>query len=275
MFDVRCSSFFPNPVTCHLPPVTCRRTLVVQRQKYMAKWEIRFQRFALSFRPSALGVALLLGLALTTSARGSDQVTIEERQLSERNPTNYELSASIGDVQAAIKRAFGYEWIHELRLQSNSTAPKGPMYSALETRGASLLWKGEGDSLTKDILTKPGNEKDAYLWGGGRCVGLSQVYFKDGQPLIYFADFHIHLTSINASKTGVTVFTIDPNVVTGLEWHVAHGPAHVCVEVPPTSIEEYQILTSIGRQLHTRDMAEIKVPSPDALTSKTQRPRQR
>ena len=69
-------------------------------------------------------------------------------------------------MQAAIKRAFGYEWIHELSLQSNSTAPKGPIYGALEMRGASLLWKGERDSLSKDILTKPGNEEDAYLWGG-------------------------------------------------------------------------------------------------------------
>ena len=93
--------------------------------------------------------------------------------------------------------------------------------------------------------------------------------------MVYFADFHIHLTTISASKTGVTVFTIDPNVVAGLEQHVAHGPAYVCVEVPPTSIEEYQILTRLGRQLHTRDMPEMKVPSPDALTRKVQRPRQR
>lgn len=241
----------------------------------MAKHGITSQRFATWFRLSAFGAAMLLGLALTISARASDQITIEEHQLGERNPTNYEFNASIGDFQAAIKRAFGPEWTHELSLESNSTTPKGPMYSALEYRGASLLWKGQADTLSREILTKPGNEEDAYLCGDGQCVGLSQVYFKDGQPLIYYADFHIHLTSISASKTGVTIFTIDPNVVTGLEWHVAHGPAHVCVAVPPTSIEEYQILTRIGRQLHTREMPEIKLPSPDAPARKVQRPRER
>jgi hypothetical protein len=79
MLDVRCSSFFPK--SCHLSLATCHlsaqnsppphqpreaesllrgqpreaKPFTWTRIKYMAKWEIRFQRFALSFRPSALG----------------------------------------------------------------------------------------------------------------------------------------------------------------------------------------------------------------------------
>ena len=220
-------------------------------------------------------ITLLSVLALNTSCCGLAQVVIEERQMVKMNPTNYEFNASVSDVQAAIKKAFGYEWLHELSLISNSPSIKGPLYTSLQMRGASLLWKGDGDTLTKEILTKPGNGKDAFLYGGGSCVGLSQVYFKDGKPLVLFADFHIHLTPISASQTSITIFTIAPAVVAGIEPHVAHGPAYIFVEVPPTSIEEFQILTRIGHQLRTDNMPEVNIPLPDSTFIKVQRPRQR
>ena len=139
----------------------------------MAKHGITSQRFATWFRPLSFGVAMLLGLALTITAWASDQITIEERQLSERNLTNYEFNASIRDMQAAIKKAFGYEWIHELSLESNSTVPKGPVESALQYREPRSYGRGKS-AHPRGFLMKPGNEEDAY--------GSLVVYNASGYP---------------------------------------------------------------------------------------------
>ena len=218
-------------------------------------------------------IALLFGFLLSAPGCGSAQVALQERPLSERNPTNYEFNASVKDVQAAIKRDFSYQWLEELRLKNKNPAPTGPLYTALQMQGASLLWRGEGDSLSKKLLRQPGNEEDAYLYGGGSCVGLSQVYFKDGQPLVYFADFHIHLAVVSSARTRVTVLTYGPSVVAGLERRVAHGPAYVFVEVPPTSVEEYQILLRIGHELAIRNMPQIKLPGPETPMRNLSRPK--
>jgi hypothetical protein len=193
--------------------------------------------------------------------------------LAKLNPTNYVFNASIVDVQAAIKKSLGEEWGRELR-RANSNSFDEPLYGALRMQGASLLWKGDGDTLSRGVLTQFGNEKDAYLYGGGSCVGLSKTYFKDGKPLVYFADFHIHLEGLG-SQTRVTIFTINPSVVVGTEPHVAHGPAYVFGSVPPSSIEEFQILSRIGNQLHMTNMPIVIAPSSDAPLIKLNIPKQR
>src|SRR5258708_36618023 len=168
---------------------------------------------------------LFVGLTWAMSVCGSEQVQFEEHLLSQRNPTNYEFNASVKDVQKAITNAFDIGWRRELSENDQSLTVDKSLRDSVWHRGASLLWKGDGDSLSKGRLARPGNEEDAYLYGGGKCVGASPAYFKQGKPVVYFADFHLHLTPVGSSKTRLEVFTCDSCVATGLERRIAHGPA--------------------------------------------------
>jgi|SRR5215469_11702024 len=235
--------------------------------------KVKTDRFTTHLR--SRGIMLLAALTIISSTCGRGQVLIQERKLLRQNPTNFEFRASIPEVQSAIRKAFNSKWRRELNLRSKTATAKGPLYRPLQLQGASLIWKGDADTLTGDILRMAGNEDDAYLFGGPSCVGLSQVYFKDGDPLVYFANFHIHLASINASQTRVTIFTIAPAVVAGIEQHFAHGPAYVFAEVPPTSIEEYEILRRIGLQLGITNMPDVNIPPRDSPVLELQRPRRK
>jgi hypothetical protein len=133
----------------------------------------------------------------------------------------------------------------------------------LQLPPGSLYWKGDADSLTKNLLSKVGNENDAYFNGTDSPVGESKTYLIASQPLIYFADFHIHLNAITASRTRVEIITYDSKVNTGAyAGRTAHGRSFLYVPVDPTTIEEYEILLRIGLQLGAKDMPPIEVPGP-------------
>src|SRR5579862_2576308 len=154
-----------------------------------------------------------------TSLTGQGLVTLQEKLLPRSNPTSYEFNAVVEDVKPAIQRAFGE------RLWKKMEGEDPPF-------GAALFWKeSRTDALSEDVFAKPGNEDDAFLFGGGVYgFGKSQVYFKNGLPLPYFADFHIHLTRIGASKTRVEIFTHHPWVSAGLDPSAPLGPAYIVVD---------------------------------------------
>src|SRR5258706_2982716 len=58
---------------------------------------------------------------------------------------------TVGEVKAAVKEAFGYEWANEMSLKSKNPAFKGALYSALQTQGGHLFWKGEGRSEERRV----------------------------------------------------------------------------------------------------------------------------
>jgi len=213
-----------------------------------------------------------------------NQVTLEKKLLPQPNPTSYEFDATVSDVKDAVKIAIK-RWEDELRRNYQGRVWKGDgdadtkksLSQTLQLSGsASLLWKGDADSLANGLLTKSGNENDAYVWGGGRPVGESQTYFKDGHPLIYFADFHIHLTATSPQKTRVEVTAYGSSVVTGLDksWS-PHGPSLIFVTVEPSTIEEYQILLKVGEQLGTKNMSPLVTPGTDSPVRELTKPRER
>ena len=188
-------------------------------------------------------------VAFACTGCDTDKVAIQQRQFPQRNPTLYEFDAPLDAVRRALNEARGENW-------QNTQQP---------FEGAVLAWKGNGDPFAKDALTKPGNQSDAYLHGMGYAVGKSRVYLKDGQELPYYADFHIHITAISASRTRVEVLTEDSRVEAGTEWH-PFARAGVFVVVPPTSIEEYQILLDMGKALGVRGMTNLMAPDRNAPT---------
>ncbi len=164
-------------------------------------------------------------MALLLSGCGSDKVTIQERPLPQRNPTNYEFNAPIPEVKSAINDARG-----EKSLDSQNPH-----------EGGQLTWKSDHNPFAKGVFSKSENENDAYLHGMGSSVGKSKVYLKDGKELPFYADFQIHLIPIGTSKTRVEIITHDSYVEAGTEWH-PFARAGIFAVVESTSIEEYQIL---------------------------------
>lgn len=206
----------------------------------------------------------------------ADQVTLQRKLLLHSNYTNYEFEASVPEVKSAIKSGCA-EWRSELSLKYSNMVWKGDgdalakrlLSQALQLSGEEhLLWKGDADLLAKNLLIKPGNENDAYLYGDISPIGESQVYFKNGQPLIYYADFHIHVTAVSPKKTRVDISTYDSSVAVGVDENWSpRGPSLIEVDVDPTTIEEYQLLLNIGKQLGAAEMPPLVLPRADARTT--------
>ena len=198
----------------------------------------------MSHRP----LALFLGATLVCAGCGQRPVTLQQRLLSQQNPTNYEVDATVKDVKGAMKKAFD-KWFEE---QAKNNRKR--------------VWKGGGDADAKRLLTKPENENDAYFYATDSPVGESSVYFKDGQPLIYFANFHIHLSVVEPRKSRVGIVTYDSAVNTGAHagWSPAHGRRFLYVPVDPTTVEEYQILLRIGDELGAKGMPPLVTPETDS-----------
>jgi len=204
------------------------------------------------------GKFLLFIWILVLVGCGGDEVIIDERPLPKRNLTAYEFNVSIDSVKTAITEARGENWRDNQKLNKKGN----------------LAWEKDRDPFAESIFVKRENENDAYLYGICDAVGESRVYYKDGKGLTYYADFHIHITPINASKTRVEIFTHNSRVLAGTEWH-PFVKAGTWAQVEATSIEEYQILLDIGEQLGVQDMPKITMPDPNSRLRKVKKMRPR
>lgn len=177
------------------------------------------------------------------------------------NPTGYTFEFNIQQVGDVIRKEFlnkpGYRYM--------------------------LLDFPEKESIyydrVKDLFSTKGNSNDFYLHNFGDRIGESKIYFssktfksseptrdkvKKGDPLDYYAEFHLHLTLIDSTHTKVAIFTINPMVVTGEKLlpsfpHFGANPKYK--SVPPSTIEEYEILLKIGKGLGVEDtMPKLMMP---------------
>lgn len=202
-------------------------------------------------------LVLALGLVVIVVGCEGGKNTIEERSMPQKNPTTYEFDASLDAVKAAITAARGEGW--------NDAQLHG---------GGELAWKKDGNPFASKVFEDPRNENDAYL--GIACyayaVGNSQMYLKDGNELSYYADFQIHLTQNGASRTRVEIIAKNSRVLAGTESH-PFARAGIFLDVDPTSIEDYQILLDIGKQLGDRDMPKLILPDLNSPTHTVKKPR--
>ena len=124
-------------------------------------------------------------------------------------------------------------------------------------------------TLANRIFSEPENQDDIYLFSHVPLVGKSLVYQRDGEGLDYHANFHLHLTTVDAQRTRVEVVVIDPWIPCGRVFNVHAGSGYVdsIAKVKPTTIEEYQILLRLGATLKEADMPSLRVPAPSAPTT--------
>ena len=101
---------------------------------------------------------------------------------------------------------------------------------------------------------------DALLYLETECS--SKVYFqKNGFPYTYSPrrfQFHIELLEENLAKVWIEV--VEPKVPIRPPLIPLPHVGWEYKEVPPTTVEEYEILQFIGKELGVTDMPEIKIP---------------
>lgn len=124
--------------------------------------------------------------------------------------------------------------------------------------------ENDGEPLdTLEIFDVSGNSEDFYLEQETFWSFKSAIYSIEGKPLDYEAGFHLHLEVIDEQRTQVTVYTIKPRIVIGRELlpkglHFTRNNKYM--NVPPSTIEEYEILLQIGKLVGEKDMPQAIYP---------------
>jgi hypothetical protein len=209
--------------------------------------------------PYTISIRLAIALAVIfASGCRQNKYVIDEKVLQSNNPTSFVFNATIPEVQNAVRCVRGIDWLAAQKLHE----------------GGQLLWKSDSNPFAEIIYTNKANDNDAYISYMGNSVGESTIYFKDGSPLTYYADFQIHIVSNSPTKTVVSIKTFDSHILAGIEWHPV-GQAGIFLTVEPTSIEEYQILLDIGKQLECKEMPNLTLPSGGANVIKKKHDRRR
>ncbi len=157
-----------------------------------------------------------------------------QKELKQKNPTSYVFNANIPQIRKIINSIYEDNF---LLLPDSTDIP--------------LLYD-EFDSIV--------NKNDILL---STFLGAikSKIYFKNGKPLYYDVYILLHLDSIPENKTKVTAITYISEICEGgyQLGNTGHGYSRI-KKVPPSTIEEYEILLAIGRQLGDMNMPKCIYP---------------
>ena len=195
---------------------------------------------------------LLAALLLCSCTACSSNIhPIETRPLSQKNPTSYVFPGPVPEVRGKLLTAFNDFQL--MRDFFSSFSPNNPsLYFAVESR--------EHAVFSEQIFADRDNQDDVYLHSHGDWIDPSPVYFGGGKPLRYRAEFQVHLTTVDANRTQVSVITHKPSVINGSVCCGLHGYKSNDVAVQPTTVEEYRILLFIGRVLGVSGMPPLRLP---------------
>ena len=184
---------------------------------------------------------LLLFIVAGICATIAGCAQIQARQLKHSNPTAYVFNVDPTTVRTAIEVSIVRSEFY------------GMSKATVETT--------YGIPSIIEVFRNKSNENDVYLFSF-EPIGQSKIYHKNDAPLSYYAEFHIHLSPISVEKTNVEVFTYHSSVVTGRNPLIGdRGGNLTTIEVPPSTIEEYEILLRIGEALGVKDsMPPLIVP---------------
>jgi hypothetical protein len=165
-------------------------------------------------------VFIMFSVLILTGCR----MKIQEYKMDKKNPTSYIFPTSIQKIHEILKKNY-FGGDHILDFASDSSH-----------------W-----SWGEAFLTKPGNENDACLFQ----TNTSKVYFSKDDTVYQTVMSLIHITKIESNTTKVEIFTDESSI--NIEYNPYPQAFHAGIsskKVPPTTIEEYEILLKIGEELH-------------------------
>jgi hypothetical protein len=167
--------------------------------------------------------------------------TDKKIELSIRNPVEYVYTCNIDSLKTIIKQNFNHQEFYGLSLGNKDRV------------------------LITEIFDNPANYNDFILeefstWH--KCK--SKVYYnKKNEPHIYHATYQLHLIPISENQTKVVIITTQSGIIykTKLPVLPHFNRVNRLKELPPTTVEEYEILQIIGNALGVKDMPPLKIPS--------------
>ena len=200
--------------------------------------------------------AVVLGIVAVAAAGCSHGVSrIRTHALASPNPTRYSFPLPVEEVHARALEAFSRDHQHKEPI-FEKPAKTDDWRSSLEAESSTNRFR-------KAIFNDPANVHDIVLNSSGAPVASSAVYRGREGGLLFFATFHLHLAD-KGKATVVSVKTSEARVVNGKKyglgscgpgWHWNH------VKVRPTTVEEYSILSYLGRHLGITNMPAVIVPA--------------
>jgi hypothetical protein len=189
-------------------------------------------------------LSIMLVLLLTKCYFNPSGGSIEyfKKELKLKNPTVYIFNKSLNKVKSAIEKSLQFD---------------GAESASKPYQGSATLLQKNDTYLHPEIFKDSLNYND-YIFQARQLNRKSKIYFsiKDTIPLIYSAEFHLHLVTIDSNRTLVQVITYDPWIITGektIGFVGEFGRNEYFVSVEPSSIEEYEILLRIGKTLGVKE----------------------
>jgi hypothetical protein len=199
-------------------------------------------------------IVLAVALAAVSCSHGVSR--IQTRSLSSPNPTNYSFPLPREEIHTKALQAFSIE--HQIREpifdRSGSSATLEFVLSVECSTNA---------VCSKALFEDPANIHDIYLHSSHTPFATSSIYRGRNGGLPFIATFHLHLAS-RGSNTVVTVTASQAEVINGTKFGIGPcgpGQGWNCVRVKPTTVEEYSILSYLGRYLGMTNMPAIILPA--------------
>jgi len=213
-------------------------------------------------RGSRFVIGRLLAVSFVVLAAGCTRHVgqMETRPLARKNPGSYDFALPLEELRSKVLEALtiGHQ-VEQPIFAGFAADPVVPNFhqflSVVEAREPLF---GE------DILRLPENSRDLYLHSFGMPLYESPVYRVAGKGLPFFAEFHLHFSVVDETRTRITVTARRTAVVNGESAGVGHnGPGWFdrSVHVPPTSVEEYMILRYVGTYAGDRSMPPVIQPA--------------
>jgi len=198
-------------------------------------------------------VIVLLGVAYVMR---ENLMPLQTRKLEKVNPTSQSFSLPLKEVRERLIDAFSID--SQIRNRRVFTFKGSWGSNSVRELTLSLETK-EKALFGREVFEDPKNKYDIFLHMFGDPI-TSRTYFVSGRPLGYRASFHLHLTSETDGNTSVSVRVVRPTVIKGIGGVGPHGFYSKDVPVPPTTIEEYELLRYVGNVLGEGRMPDVQYP---------------
>ena len=197
---------------------------------------------------------IVLAVALSAVGCSHGVSRIRMQTLASPNPTSYSFPMPVEKVHAEALRAFSRDCQY--------TDPIFNQAGKTDYWRETLLVENSKSRYPNPIFNDPANAHDILLSADGTPVVVSAVYRGRDGGLPFFARFHLHLAG-NGPETVVSVKTSEARVVNGQRYGCGScGPGwHWNYKtVQPTTVEEYTVLSYLGRHLGVTNMPAVIVP---------------
>jgi len=186
-------------------------------------------------------------------------------KLETKNPTEYIFKVNSSLLKKALINSFPYNFYKGLDLIYH---PKDTFNIKYHDIKEYKMIKLPGNH-SKDIFffnfhdTVRLNDNRIFLYNEDAWVLSSEVYYRHHRKLRYYASFLIIIDSLDSIHTKVKIKTIEPRIVVGYGL-LPSIPHFVRLEktkpVPPSTIEEYELLRYIGSKIGVDSMPPVVYP---------------